>query len=129
MEGECVEEGLEGPDTGIVGSESEFTATRGGEPCVNCEIVVTTPTGDTLTGVTDENGSFSLPLNLEGTYMVALKDGPELTLDAVPKAPAEEPEKPTVSEDGITQWLFLLILLLVLGAGIVLWRRKGQKGR
>jgi hypothetical protein len=66
VEGECVEEELEGPDKGIVGSESEFTATRGGKPCANCPIEVTTPTGDVLGGMTDENGSFTLPLNLEG---------------------------------------------------------------
>jgi hypothetical protein len=125
--GECVEEELEGPDTGIVGSESEFTATRGGEPCVNCDIEVTTPTGDVLSGKTDESGKFSLPLNLEGTYKVALKDGPELTLDAVPKAPVEEPEKPPVTDENPFQWLFLLILLLILIGGIIYWRKRGQK--
>jgi len=127
----CVENELEGPQTGFVGDEAGFTATRGDEPCVNCDIEVTDPTGKKITGKTDENGNFVLPLSMKGTYKVALlKDGQviqELSLDSMPKAPAEEPGKPTGEEEDLTPLGFLLLLLLILLGLVVYWRRR-KKG-
>jgi hypothetical protein len=124
---ECVESELEGPDTGIVGDDAEFTATRGDDVCANCPIKYTDPTGQTGTGQTDENGNFVLPLTMEGTYKIALEGGEELTLESLPKAPPEEPEKPTVAEDdgGFTLLILLLILLFIIG--FVVWLRRRKK--
>lgn len=127
----CVESELEGPQTGFVGDEAEFTATRGDEACSNCDVEVTDPTGKKISGKTDADGNFVLPLTLKGTYKVALlKDGQvvqELSLDSMPKAPGEEPGKPTAEEEDLTPLGFLLLLLLLLLGLVVYWRRRKKK--
>ena len=130
----CVQSDLSCPTTGIVGDSKTCEAKENGQPCTNCDYVVTDPTGRESTGRTDENGNLDLPLNIEGTYKVALlKDGQVVKIievKAFPQAQPEVPEKPTTAgDDPMGMLLALLILLLLVAAGIVYWRSRGQKRR
>lgn len=126
----CVASDLEGPETGFVGDNAPLTATEDGKPCANCDLVITDPAGNTITGKTDENGAFSLPLKLAGNYTVALlKDGnpvKQITLQSLPKATPEEGGKPTAIDFSLLLLLFGA-LLIVIALGIIYWRSRGGK--
>ena len=62
----CVSHGLTGPQTGFVGDNATVQATEGGASCANCQLQITDPTGKQLTGTTDSNGGFILPLTIQG---------------------------------------------------------------
>jgi hypothetical protein len=63
----CEESTVEGEDD-FVGENTTITVKIGDEPCANCDVQVTGPDGKTITGKTDGNGNFNLPLLLEGNY-------------------------------------------------------------
>ncbi|MBU1758366.1 carboxypeptidase-like regulatory domain-containing protein [Patescibacteria group bacterium] len=130
---ECVESSMEGPDNGFVGDDAEFTGKKGDEVCANCDVEVTDPTGQKWTGKTDENGGFVLPLTMEGPYtIVLLENGKELAatvINAIPKSTPTDEGKPTVAEDEGGGLALILILLLLLGIIVVLYLRRGQKGK
>lgn len=122
---------LDGPESGFVGDQVRVNATEAGGACVNCEVQIRLPDGKILNGKTDENGNLVLPLNLEGAYEVTLlKDGEPvetIKVNALPKpvVPDEEPDTQVLDE--AANVIFLVLLLTVLLAGIIYWRRGSQK--
>jgi parallel beta-helix repeat protein len=126
----CVSRDINGTKEAFIGSEGRFHATEGNFSCAFCEIQVTDPAGKSLAGKTDANGDFVLPLTVEGTYKVALLQDGEvvkvLNIQALPKAPPSEPEKPTQASD---EWwpLWLVILLAAIIIILLYWRRKKKK--
>jgi parallel beta-helix repeat protein len=126
----CVSRDINGTKEAFIGSEGRFHATEGNWSCAFCEIQVTDPAGKSLAGKTDANGDFVLPLTVEGTYKVALLQDGEvvktLNIQALPKAPPSEPEKPTQTSD---EWwpLWLIILLALIIIILLYWRRKKKK--
>lgn len=127
----CIQNDVSCPTTGIVGDKKTCEAKENGKPCVNCDYVVTDPTGKNFTGKTDENGNFELPLNMQGIYKVALlKNGTivkVIEVKAFPQAQPEEPEKPAAAGPDLGAMIALLALLLLIVLGIVYWRSRGQK--
>jgi hypothetical protein len=128
----CVSRDINGTREAFIGSEGRFHATEGKWACAFCEIQITDPAGKMLNGRTDENGNFTLPLTVEGTYKIALlQDGDivkVLEIQALPKAAPSEPEKPTQTSDELWPlWLLLLLVLIILV--LVYWRRKKKKQR
>jgi parallel beta-helix repeat protein len=118
------------PSTGIVGDKKTCEAKENSVPCANCDYVVTDPAGKNSTGRTDENGNFDLPLNMQGTYKVALmKDGAVVKIievKAFPQAQPEEPAKPVASGPDLGMVTALLALLLLIVLGIAYWRSRGK---
>ncbi|MEW6035082.1 MAG: right-handed parallel beta-helix repeat-containing protein [Candidatus Micrarchaeota archaeon] len=131
VEHKCVQNDISCPTTGIVGDEKTCAATENGQACANCDFEVTDPSGKKSRGRTDEEGNFNLPLNLEGTYKVALlKDGKVIkTIDvkAFPQAAPEQPEKPPTAGTDAFPLLWLVVLVLLVMGAIFYWRRRGQK--
>jgi parallel beta-helix repeat protein len=119
------------PSTGIVGDRKTCAATENNQPCSLCDFVYTDPTGKNFIGRTDENGNFDLPLNMQGTYRVALlKDGAVvkvIEVKAFPQAQPQEPQKPAATGPDMGMVLMLLFLMLLVVLGIVYWRSRGQK--
>ncbi|MFH0884295.1 MAG: LPXTG cell wall anchor domain-containing protein [Candidatus Micrarchaeota archaeon] len=124
----CVQGEVICPTEGIVGDNKTCGATENGQPCANCDYVVTDPSGKNSTGTTDENGTISFPLSLQGTYKVALlKDGLTLKIievKAMPKAQSEEPDKPTGASSDIMPIVIGISLLLLLALAIFFWRKR-----
>jgi hypothetical protein len=127
----CIQSDITCPSTGIVGDENTCSASEDGEPCANCDYVVTDPGGNNFTGKTDEDGNFDLPLNLEGIYKVALlKNGTVVKIievKAFPQGQPDEGEKPTAGAPDSGPLIGILLLLLLIVLGIIYWRRRGQK--
>jgi len=128
----CVLRDLNGTKEAFVGFHGNFHATEGSKPCSFCEIVVTDPAGKVVTGKTDANGDFTLPLTLEGTYKLALLDesgevAAEASLLSLLKPDAPDEPKPTAEDSEDFSWLFLLILLIAVLLLIVYKRRKDAK--
>jgi hypothetical protein len=127
----CVEPGLTCPESGIVGDEETCLAVVGYAVCANCDFMVTDPRDDTLTGKTSSDGTFVLPLTLEGLYKVAvLQDGvvvSEVEIEAIPKAPPIEPVKPTPAQPIPNEVLYLLLLLILLILFFYYRRRKKKE--
>jgi hypothetical protein len=129
----CVGNGLTGPQSGFIGENVKVKASEGDTPCINCALRITDPNGRELTGQTDANGNFDLPLTSKGTYKVALlKDGmvvKTLQVNALPKATPDEGTKPSATQGGdIFSMLWVILLLLVVVIGIYLYSRgKGKK--
>lgn len=129
---ECKQSDLTCPASGIVGDKKTCKATEDNQPCVNCDYIVTDPTGKNVTGKTDGEGNLNLPLNLAGNYKIALlKDGETIKaifVKALPQSQPVEPEKPTsTGMDPLLGGLFLVILLAAGLIAILYWRRKGDK--
>ncbi|MFH1785122.1 MAG: right-handed parallel beta-helix repeat-containing protein [Candidatus Micrarchaeota archaeon] len=120
---ECVANDLTCED-GLVGSTANCAATEDNAPCANCEYEVTTPDGQTLTGTTDENGNFNLPLNLVGTYTVSLiKGGVEVSSTEVTSSQTtvvDDDNPPVVGSDPM-QFIFLAVILLLIAAIVIYW--------
>jgi hypothetical protein len=127
----CVQNEISCPTTGIVGDEKTCAATENGQACANCDFEVTDPAGRKSGGRTDEEGNFNLPLNLEGTYRVALlRDGQvikTIEVRAFPQAKPEEAEKPTTTGSDAFPLLWLVVLVLLIIGAIIYWRSRGQK--
>lgn len=127
----CIAVDLRGPETGFVGDDAPLTASEGGQPCADCDIVVTDPAGKKSTGRTDGNGGFTLPLNMQGTYTITLLKGgqpvKQITLQALPKATPQEEGKPSTALDGGSLLLLFGGLLVVIALGIIYWRGRGGK--
>lgn len=121
------------PTSGVVGDETACTAQEGGNPCANCDYQVTDPTGKTYNGKTGADGTFGLPLTIQGTYKVMLlKDGQpvkSIEVKSLPRAQPSEPDKPTVVSNIGTYLLALSLLLVLIVAAVLYWRgRSGRKG-
>ncbi|MFN7990889.1 MAG: NosD domain-containing protein [Candidatus Micrarchaeia archaeon] len=127
----CVGNDLTCPSSGVVGGTTTCRATEGTQSCQLCDYRVTDPLGKTFGGKTDDSGNMELPLNLEGTYKVALlKDGKvikEIFVQALPKAGGGEGTKPTSTGPDSFTLLWLLILVIGVIAAIFYWRSRGQK--
>jgi parallel beta-helix repeat protein len=128
----CASNDLKGPQTGFVGDSAKVQATEGDGVCKDCDIQGTDPTGKPFTGKTGPDGSFELPLTLQGIYKVSLlKNGTvvkTIQINSLPKAPAEEPAKPTgTGGTEIFSLIGLLVLLLVVILGVVYWRGMAKK--
>ncbi|MBD3210059.1 hypothetical protein GF318_01635, partial [Candidatus Micrarchaeota archaeon] len=130
MEHECVESALDCPEEMVLGEGGACTARTGGEPCEDCEYVITDPAGGDITGRTLEDGTIVLPLEMEGVHKVALvSDGEvvrEVEVEALPRAPPVEEEKPTQEGLDLASLLWLLLILLIVIFLIVYWRRRKQ---
>ncbi|MFH0884786.1 MAG: NosD domain-containing protein [Candidatus Micrarchaeota archaeon] len=130
----CLSNDLKGPQTGFVGQNSTVQALEGGAPCALCDVVVTDPLGNNLTGKTKPDGSFTLPLTLKGAYSIALlRDGAvvkTLVINALPKTEPIEPPKPPIVQTEDWSWLcWSLILLALIIFGLIYWRhRKKAEG-
>ena len=125
----CVQGDLTCPTSGIVGDSKTCQAKEDGQPCINCDYVVTDPTGNNFTGQTDGKGNLNLPLKMQGNYkIILLKDGvvvKSLFIKALPKSPPVEPEKPTTGgTETLLAGLFLIILLGLGAIAFIIWRRK-----
>ncbi|MFH1785871.1 MAG: carboxypeptidase-like regulatory domain-containing protein [Candidatus Micrarchaeota archaeon] len=129
---ECVANDLTCED-GLVGGTANCAATEDNAPCANCEYEVTTPDGQTLTGTTDENGNFNLPLNLVGTYTVSLiKGGVEVSSTEVTSSQTTvvDDDKPPVVGSDPMQFIFLAVILLLLAAIVIYWySTRGKKSK
>jgi parallel beta-helix repeat protein len=129
----CIQNDVTCPSTGIVGDRKTCEAKENNLPCVNCDYIVTDPAGKNMTGKTDENGNFILPLNLKGTYKVTLlNNGQPVRIVEVKALPVSQPggENPPTAAglDAATSVLFLVILLALGFAVFLYWRRmKGEK--
>jgi parallel beta-helix repeat protein len=131
----CKTFGLKGPNTGFVGDSAPVQATEDNKSCVSCDLRITDPTGNILTGKTDSLGNFTLPLKTTGTYKVAyIRNGTVVKvveIRALPKAPGAGDENPPTATGGELAGgaAFLVIALLALIAGWIILsrRRKGEK--
>jgi parallel beta-helix repeat protein len=128
----CISNDLKGPQTGFIGDSAKVQATEGDGVCKDCDIQGTDPTGKPFTGKTGPDGSFELPLTLQGIYKVSLLKGgvvvKTIQINSLPKAPAEEPAKPTATGGlEIFSLIGLLVLLLVVILGVVYWRGTAKK--
>jgi hypothetical protein len=114
---------------GVVGSTSNCMATQGSGACANCDYVVTAPDGTELTGTTDANGNFNLPLNLVGTYTVSLvESGKSVQVTATQVDDGDGGAKPVVTSDASAQLIFLfVIILLIIGFGAYWYTTRGKK--
>ena len=123
----CVAPDLSCPATGIVGDQK----TCDGTDCPDCDYEVTLPDGTKATGKTDADGDFGLPLNLEGTYRITLlRNGTPLKtveIKALPQSKPGEEEKPPSTATGDLNWLWLILLLIVVVLGFLYWRSRGKK--
>ncbi|MEW6721647.1 MAG: hypothetical protein AB1324_00125, partial [Candidatus Micrarchaeota archaeon] len=124
----CVSADVSCPTSGIVGEDKTCSATEEGGPCINCDIAITDPTGKTLSGKTDENGNFEVPLSVAGSYKVSLlKDGNTvkvISVQALPKSTSgEEGQPPAAAGQDASGFLWFGVLVLVIAAAAVLWRR------
>ncbi|MCI0503769.1 carboxypeptidase-like regulatory domain-containing protein [Candidatus Micrarchaeota archaeon] len=127
----CVQNNVACPASGVVGASPACDASENGQPCANCDYVVTDPSGQNSTGRTDQNGTFTFPLNLPGTYRVALlKDGQAVKIievKSMPKAQGEETEKPTGASSDMTPIIVGVLLLLLLAGAILFWKSRAAK--
>ncbi len=125
----CVAGDLSCPASGLVGDRKNCSAKEDGQPCINCDYLVTDPAGKNFTGKTDASGNLGLPLSLEGNYRVALlKDGEVmkiLTIRALPRSQPGDEGKPAATGFGEAAPLFLVIVLLFILGAILYWRRRG----
>jgi hypothetical protein len=114
----CTAYGLEGPDTGFIGSNVTIEASENGGPCAFCGIEVVDPAGNRLMGRTDANGTLRIPLTIQGIYTVTLFEGgtplKSMNITALPVTKPQEPEKPVAKvEELCLPWLVLVILLAI----------------
>lgn len=127
----CTSNDLKGPATGIVGTNGTIEAFEDGFPCALCDVSITDPLGNPLSGKTDSSGRFSIPLMMKGRYNVTLlRDGipvRSISIDAIPKSQSEEPVKPSIVQEEDRSWLACLSALLLLALAIYLWRRRKKK--
>jgi parallel beta-helix repeat protein len=128
----CVETVVECPESGVVGTPQSCIAETGLEPCADCDYVITDPSGKQYKGKTGADGSIALALNMEGLHKVAIiKDGAvvsEVEVEAKPKGPVGDEDKPSAQEDLLPVFAFLIVILAVLALLVFYWRKsKGTK--
>jgi parallel beta-helix repeat protein len=128
----CVQNQISCPSTGFIGEETQCLAIVNGEACDNCDYEITDPAGRKFRGRTDGTGNFAFPLDVKGIYKVSILDEngnilKTIEVSAVPRAPLEPPEKPTIKGEDLVSFLWLLILIAIIIAG-VLYMRKRRKG-
>jgi parallel beta-helix repeat protein len=127
----CVRASLTGPGEGFIGDSVGLTAKENDEPCADCDVQITDPTGRKLTGKTDASGKVQIPLNTEGLYRITLfKDGVPLASKNVaalarPPFPEEKPLITVIAEMVSQFWLVLLLILLALL--LLYWRARKKK--
>jgi hypothetical protein len=107
-------------------------AIENNESCSSCNYVITDPAGKRFTGRTDKNGSFNVPMSIEGTYTIELlKAGSVMKTIEIPAFPTVQPiqEGPLTVLDTISRNPSqIIILVIVLAALLLYWRsRKGKK--
>jgi hypothetical protein len=130
---ECVSGAVDCED-GTVGSTTDCSATEGNDPCPNCDYTITTPDGQVLTGKTDDNGDFGLPLTLVGTYKISLiKGGAELSSTEVTSSGTDDDDEekpPVVGGFDAMSFVFLAVILLLIVALVLYYystRGKSKK--
>jgi len=120
---------LQGDDSGFVGDNNTVTAYLDGSPLAGAQLKVTKPDGSSELLTTDADGLVMLSLLQEGTYTIdLLVDGVVKSFEIVslPKTPVQPPEEPSTF-DVIAQNGWLLLLLILVGAGLVYWYTTGNK--
>jgi hypothetical protein len=121
---------LTAPPSAFIDAVVPIAATEDGVPCKSCELQITDPGGKKLTGQTDDNGKFNLPLSLQGTYSISLLKGGQVVktvqVKALPKAPAEGGTTPTMINLGALL-PFAILALLILIAIVAYLMSKGKK--
>jgi len=128
----CILSEVACPSSGVVGTTGVCNATENGLPCANCDYVITDPAGRNATGLTDGNGSFSLPLSQQGKYLVALlKDGRAVRIIEITSMPRASGDTgtPTAASTDLMPVMFGILLLLLLAAAIYIWRGRAAKKR
>ena len=126
----CILSDVACPSSGVVGTTESCNATENGLPCANCDYVITDPAGKNSSGLTDANGSFSLPLSKQGKYLVALlKDGRAvriIEINSMPRASGDT-GSPTAASTDMMPIMFGILLLLLLAVAIFIWRSRAAK--
>lgn len=121
---------LKGDDSGFVGDNNEVKAYLDGNPLAGAQLKITKPDGSSELLTTGPDGSFSLSLLQEGTYKIdLLVDGTlakSFEIVSLPKTPVQPPQEPSIL-DVIAQNGWLLLLLILVGAGLVYWYTTGNK--
>jgi hypothetical protein len=129
----CYAGGMNCPSTaGIIGDNMTCKAIENNEPCSSCNYVVTDPAGKRFTGRTGKDGSFNVPMSIEGTYTIELlKAGSVMKTIEIPAFPRVQPiqENPLNVLDLVSKNLLgLVILAIALAALLLYWRsRKGKR--
>ena len=129
----CVSSDLKGPSSGFIGEDANVSATEENKACINCDLIITDPLGNRISGKTDKNGNFTLPLMFNGTYQVALlKDGEVVKIIEIKSflkgtVPGEEEGKAIITSIEQMGALGLAILALLFVVVIILIRRKGTE--
>ena len=127
----CLTNDLKGPNEAFVGTNASVQAFEGNSSCVDCDLQITDPTGNVLTGKTDAIGYFTIPLTVRGNYTVALlRNGTvvkTILINALPKAPIQPPVKPTAVTTPDYMWLIWLLILAVLIILLIAYYRSRRK--
>ena len=127
----CISNDLKGPQEAFVGTNASVQAFEGNSSCVDCDLQITDPTGNVLTGKTDAIGYFTIPLTVRGNYTVSLlKNGTvvkTILINALPKAPIQPPVKPTAVTTPDYMWLIWLLILAVLIILLIAYYRSRRK--
>ncbi|VVC03192.1 Uncharacterised protein [Candidatus Bilamarchaeum dharawalense] len=119
-------ENLNCPNNGLVGTNKTCTVLQEEQVCKNCDYQIVDPVGKIYTGKTDEAGTFTLPLQVNGTYRVSIiRNGQiiqSVTVDALSSTkPIENPPQVYVSQDWTFLYALPIVLLLIL-AVYLYWR-------
>ncbi len=130
----CTSFDLRGPNSGFVGQNTNVQAVKDNSVCVACDIVITDPIGNKVSGKTNSTGDFSLQLVYTGIYDVSyLENGTvvrTLQIQALPSAATEQPPpRPATSIASVlgSLWPFALALVIIIAA-VVYWRlRSGNR--
>jgi hypothetical protein len=120
----CAAVSITAPPNGTVGQTVQLKIMLGNAPCSSCDVKVTLPDGTTMTGKTDANGNFALPLGKPGTYSISvMKDGKPVKTITVGSAPRAQPVvKPTPQPSQLETALPIIgILLIILLAACLIW--------
>src|SRR4030095_5971495 len=104
------------PATAIVGDEKQCTAMVDGEPCKECQVEVTDPSGRKTTLTTDQDGHVNIPFDTSGLAQIVLVQGGvpvQTQVNVLPKAPETQNPPPQAQSDNGLGFLWLIILLLL----------------
>ncbi len=125
---------LTGPSSGFVGENTSVQAMKDNSVCMDCDIRITDPTGNVISGKTDSAGDFSLQLVYAGAYDVSyIENGTvvrTLQIEALPgAAPVQQPPHPSTTAGfnaGLVIWPLLLLVLVIIIAAIAYWMLRSK---
>jgi hypothetical protein len=124
----CYQRDITAPETGNTGANVTIHATENGGPCRSCDFSITLPNGTIITGKTDQNGDFILPLKLPGTYNIELLHNgvvlKSIKLDALAGTVPVQPPQPQEQPSPVTGMTVIGLLILLLVLALLLTKRK-----